>query len=114
MQLSKYLRKNDRGHAHWCQACLEMHILPSSWSFDGNVEKPTYSPSFRHSGIKTVKVDGKWTGEWVLDPQGNPVPEVCHYILTNGIINYCADCTHELAGKSVPMAELPDFYKDNE
>jgi hypothetical protein len=38
-------------------------------------------------------------------PHHNPeIPERrCHFIITNGQINYCGDCTHDLAGKSLPM-----------
>lgn len=114
MQVSKSLRKTNSGYMHWCVACEELHPLPNSWSFNGNLEKPTFTPSFKHTGIKTVKVNGKWTGEWVLDADGAPVPEVCHYILTDGVVNYCADCTHPYAGKSVLIAELPEFCRDED
>lgn len=56
-----------------------------------------------------MKEDGKWTGEWVRDAQGKPVPFVCHYILTNGILNFCGDSTHTLANKAVPLPELPEW-----
>jgi len=89
-----------------------MHPLPDSWQFNGNLERPTFTPSFRHSGHKTIKVDGKWTGEWVRGADGKPVPEVCHYILTDGILNFCGDCTHAMAGKSVPLPDLPPHVED--
>ena len=61
-------------------------------------------------------VDGKWVGEgkdaWLYDAQGNPIPHVCHYILTNGILNFCPDSTHALAGKLVPLPKLPEGYSD--
>lgn len=114
-QASKFLRKTERGYAHWCQACKEMHPLPSSWTFNGNVDCPTFSPSFKHEGLKTVKDEnGKWTGEWVLDANGNGIPEICHYILTDGIVHYCGDCTHDFKNRSVPIAELPEGYTDDE
>jgi hypothetical protein len=90
-----------------------MHRLPDGWTFDGNLESSTFSPSFRHSGMQTVKIDGKWTGEWVRDAAGEPVPFVCHYILTAGVLNFCGDCTHELAGKSVPLPRLPTGLTDD-
>lgn len=111
-QVSKFLRKTTQGHAHWCPACKEMHPLPDSWQFDGNVDSPTFTPSFKHEGMKTVRDEkGRWTGEWVMI-DGKPVPEVCHYILTRGILNFCGDCTHSMAGQSVPMAELPEWHQD--
>ena len=89
-----------------------MHALPDGWKFDGNLEEPTFTPSFRHSGVRKVNVNGKWTGEWVRDAAGNPIPHVCHYILTKGILNFCGDSMHALAGKSVPLPPLPKEMAD--
>lgn len=114
MQVSPYLRKTVGGHAHWCPGCKEMHTLPDSWQFNGNVNSPTFTPSFLHSGLKTIKDEnGAWTGEWEMK-DGKPIKDVCHYILTNGVMNFCGDCTHELSGKSVPLPELPKYYQDNQ
>jgi uncharacterized protein DUF6527 len=113
-QVSPYLRRSSGGYTHWCPGCLEMHRLPDSgWTFNGDLNKPTFQPSFKHTGVKTVKdKNGQWTGEWVLDANGKAIPDICHYILTNGILNFCSDCTHEMAGKPVPLPELPEFYRD--
>lgn len=112
-QVSKYLRKNENGYTHWCPACKEMHPLPDGWNFNGDVNKPTFTPSFKHDGVKTVRDElGRWTGDWVLDDQGKPVKEICHYILTDGILNFCSDCTHEFRGISIPLSELPEYYRD--
>lgn len=115
-QVSPYLRKTSEGYAHWCCACEEMHSLPHSWKFNGDVNKPTFSPSFNHSGIKRNMVGGKWVGEgkdaWLYDSQGKPIPTVCHYILTDGVLHYCGDCTHSLSGQSVSLPRLPADYAD--
>lgn len=112
-QVSSKLRRQTGGYAHWCPACEEMHNMPDSWTFDGNLEQPTYSPSFRHSGMQRINQDGKWTGEWARGADGKPLPWVCHYILTAGVLNYCGDCTHALAGKSVPLPDLPPELRDD-
>lgn len=78
----------------WCPACKQGHTLwvvrrsavPNPWQWDGNVEKPTVQPSLK---IEGVRFDGR--------------PYICHLVVTAGMLNYCADCTHELAGKTVPM-----------
>ena len=112
-QVSKYLRKTERGYVHWCPACKQMHTLPDGWTFNGDVNKPTFTPSFKTSGNQLVlDAGGNWTGEWRRDAQGNPIPYTCHYILTNGILNFCGDCTHSMANKSVPLPELPNGYRD--
>jgi hypothetical protein len=113
-QISPFLRKADygHGHCHWCPGCEEMHEIPDSWSFDGNVDAPTFSPSVKITGKQIIKLDGKWTGGWVRDGDGNTVDYCCHYILTAGILNFCADSTHALAGHVVPLPELPVGLRD--
>lgn len=114
-QVSPKLRKTSEGYAHWCSGCGEMHVLPNTWNFNGDLLQPTYTPSFKHGGMrKIVDAQGRWMGEWVRDALGKPVPHICHYILTAGILNYCGDSTHALAGKSVPLPDLPDFYSDSD
>lgn len=112
-QVSRKLRRVDRGFAHWCPGCEEVHILPDGWTFDGNLESPTFRPSFKHTGLKIVKLNGKWTGEWEHDAQGNTIPAICHYLVTGGQLQFCADCTHALAGKTVPLPLLPEGLTDD-
>jgi hypothetical protein len=90
-----------------------MHQLPDSWTFDSNLESPTFTPSFKHSGLQMIYANGKWTGEWKRDSAGNTIPFICHYVLTAGILNFCGDCTHTSAGKAVPLPMLPDGLIDN-
>jgi Family of unknown function (DUF6527) len=111
-QMSGKLRRTVRGYAHWCPACQEMHVIFDSWSFNGDLNAPTFSPSVKIGERLTVKKDGRWTGEWVRDANGNAVDQCCHYILASGIIHYCGDCTHALAGKQLPLPLLPEFLRD--
>lgn len=94
-QVSSKLRRAEGRYFHWCPGCKTMHPLPDRWQFDGNLEAPTFSPSFLHRGHFNDK-DG-----------------VCHYILTKGVLNFCGDSTHELAGQTVPLPDLPgeDIWK---
>lgn len=112
-QVSSKLRRSTEGYSWWCPACEEMHPLPDRWTFDGNLESPTFSPSFRHTGKQTTKVNGEWTGEWVRDANGNAVDWCCHYIVTAGQVAYCGDCTHAMAGQTIPMPPLPSFMRDD-
>jgi len=113
-QVSSVLRRVVGGYTHWCPACEETHSLPDGWNFDGNLESPTFTPSFKHECLKRVFVKGKWTGEWVRDASGSTVPVVCHYVLTSGVLNFQADCTHAFAGKSVPLPKLPEGLIDGD
>lgn len=110
-----YLRKTTRGHAHWCPGCGEAHSVPDSWFFNGSAERPTFGPSVKHTSSATrVIVDGEWTGEWKRDANGNPIPWCCHYFIENGEIKFCGDCTHDMAGKTVPLPEWPPTMREPE
>lgn len=91
-QVSRVLRRSEGRYFHWCPGCEEMHPLPDRWTFDGNLEAPTFSPSFKH----TLGGDGG----------------VCHYVLTAGQLHFCDDCTHKLAGQTVPLPALPEGLTD--
>lgn len=113
-QISPFLRKTERGYSHWCPACKEMHSLFDTWTFVNNdLSRPTFTPSFKHEGLKRIfTATGEWTGEWELNKFDRPIKYVCHYILTDGILNFCNDCTHDMKGKQVPLPQLPTFMQD--
>lgn len=96
-QVSSKLRRIQGAYTHWCPACNEMHPLPDSWKFNGNLESPTFNPSFKHEG-------------WI---NGKPIG-ICHYVLTNGQLNYQGDCTHAFAGKIIPLPVLPEELRDED
>jgi hypothetical protein len=83
------------GWAHWCPGCEELHRLPyveppaPGWTFDGNMEAPTFAPSFAHT----------------MGPPDRR--RSCHYILTAGVLDFQPDCSHALRGK-VPLPDIPD------
>jgi len=72
-----------------CPGCGMMHAVDGRWKFDGNFEAPTFSPSL----LMTMP-----------DPD-NPGKDIvrCHSFVRNGMVEFLADCTHEMAGKTVPM-----------
>lgn len=86
---------------HYCPGCGGMHLINTQrkndngaqWSFDGNMEEPTFAPS--------INID--------ITPEKGP-KTTCHYFIDNGRINYCNDSHHELAGKSVPLPEIPEPF----
>jgi hypothetical protein len=85
---------------YWCPGCGHAHSIPvgpgsgHSWTFDGNVESPTFSPSVRH---------------FHTNSQGEQITS-CHYHVQAGQMAYCGDCKHELNGKTVPMEDIPKDY----
>ena len=90
--------KHDNGSGastflFWCPACKAAHTYDTggqhrpNWTFDGNLESPTFTPSLRYlTGTK------------------------CHLFVTNGVIQYCGDCPHDMAGKSTPMVDIPEDW----
>ena len=91
-KVSPYLRRAEGRYMHWCPGCNRMHPLPDGWTFNGDVNRPTFTPSFKHT-----------IGQ---NPDGSFI--TCRYILTNGVLNFCNDCHHPLSGKPVPLPELPE------
>lgn len=72
-----------------CPGCKHNHSVPAvRWNWNGNLEKPTLSPSVRH-----------------FIPAGEHGPEqtICHYHLRNGVLEFCNDCQHELKGQKIPL-----------
>lgn len=81
------------------------------WTWNGDTEKPTFSPSVLVKSQKLVKdAEGNWLGEWERDAAGNLIPSVCHSFVTDGRIQFLSDCTHKLAGQTV---DLPDWRKNS-
>lgn len=105
-QVSKFLRSTKTGFIHYCPACDEAHHYvtdgPTKWSFNGNVDRPSFTPSMKISWGHFADPNYK-TEQGEEDLSG-----VCHYVLTDGQIAFCSDCTHSLAGQTVALPELPD------
>ncbi len=104
-QVSAVLRQWTGGYTWWCPGCKHAHSINvggtegPQWTFDGNLECPSFTPSVRHF-VPAQAPDPEW---W---PQGKPEETVCHYFITAGQIVYCGDCQHELNGQTVPMVRL--------
>lgn len=105
-QVSPKLRRGETAYFHWCPACDERHPLPDSWAFNGDLVRPSFTPSFKHTRHKYDS----------YTPEGRGIGErrtvTCHYILTDGVLNFCTDCTHALAGHAVPLPDLPAEARD--
>ena len=84
----------------FCQGCEDYHCFRvdhpagGNWQWNGDYARPTVTPS--------IKVTQPWG-----DP---PVDRVCHSFMTDGQIQYLADCTHALAGQTVPLRSLNGVY----
>lgn len=80
-----------------CPGCNQEHIFEHArWKFNGNLSKPTFSPSVRIT----------WTTDRETPEQKD---HCCHFNITDGMIAYCGDCTHGLSGQTI---ELPEFIEN--
>ncbi len=85
------------GYLFHCPGCGEDHMFTTNiearpqgvWSFNGDLDKPTFSPSLLVNG-------SKYKEDLVR----------CHSFVTDGEIQFLSDCDHGLAGRTV---ELPEW-----
>ena len=97
-----------------CPGCNETHEIsdkPGGWTFNGDFEKPTFSPSV------LVKVGHYCEGQTqppncvncnsqeTDDPWPWPC-SICHSFVEDGKIRFLNDCSHDLAGKTVELPEV--------
>lgn len=105
-KVSAYLLEWRGEYGHWCPGCEQTHWIATarpnrpSWSFNGDVNAPTFNPSVR------IQYEGPDAGQTDADGFRSP-PACCHYFLHAGQIQFCADSTHALAGQTVPLPLLP-------
>lgn len=100
--LSKLLRSVEGNRLmFYCPGCAWPHMIRvgdgtgPGWGYNGNADAPTFTPSV------LVTYDGSDAG---ID--GAP-PAICHSFVTDGQIQFLGDCTHAMAGQTVPLADYP-------
>ena len=103
------LRKTDTGYVFWCEGCSRLHHIwanddSKSWKFNGDLEKPTFSPSYLLTG--TVSLTDEQYDRIMAGENIEPTPLVCHSFIREGNIEYLGDCSHKLAGQTVPLMEI--------
>lgn len=97
------------GIAHWCPGCNQMHVIwialgngRPAWTWNGDMVRPTFQPSVRC--FSTYEKDSK-----AVIPNGG-TRTICHYFITDGNIEYCADSPHALSGQRVPLPDVPEGW----
>ncbi|MCY2967027.1 MAG: DUF6527 family protein [Planctomycetota bacterium] len=86
----------ENGRIHfWCPGCdAMMTVCPKRWSWNGDVDRPTLSPSILQT-IGPYPEGSKRAGQ----------KDVCHCFVRDGNIEFCGDCTHDKRG-TMPLPEL--------
>ncbi|MDW3682639.1 DUF6527 family protein [Cupriavidus sp. CV2] len=122
--LSKVLRDSPgNGLSFWCPGCDGPHRIQHGagdgprWGWNGDVERPTFTPS-----VLTWWDEPAAAGNpdelraQVARKRADPsyqipyVKKTCHSFVTDGRIQFLGDCTHALAGQTVPLAEFPEGW----
>ena len=100
----------------FCPGCGVAHfvnVLPYRdacpvWSWNGNRDTPTFSPSL------LVTWNGSKRGD--DDNQRHPHSEggkrVCHSFVVDGQWQFLGDCTHRLRGQTVPIPAFRYYEED--
>ena len=110
MRARGVLRTIEGDHVgFFCPGCQEMHVVrvppaAHAWGFNGNYDAPTFTPSILVTGTVPITEDEAvriMRGETV-----EPKPMRCHSFVTDGKIQFLADCTHALGGQTVPLEAL--------
>lgn len=95
------------GYSFYCPGCEYRHVFyvhqpyknkdgrELVWQFSGDMDKPSFTPSL-------VELTGSFAEPTFIDPPEIP-PTRCHLVMTNGVINFCGDCTHALASQAVEV-----------
>lgn len=123
--LSSKLRKwsdaasGQEGLIYWCQGCKTSHMIctngQSAWGWNGDVEKPVFSPSVLTTGARQLTDEEHeiYMRDGVLPPA-----ELirCHtFVGCNGAqpgeVIFLGDCNHELAGQVHPLPDLPESMR---
>jgi hypothetical protein len=117
-KVKQWVGDGKEGLFFWCPGCDEVHQIrtsPNGWTFNGDFENPTFSPSVLVTG---GHFDQGWKGpdcwcsynEKEIAAGREPSRfkcERCHSFVTNGQIQFLSDCSHHLVNQTVPLPPWP-------
>ena len=81
----------------WCPGCQQLHgvwvespnpMTNAQWSWNGNLYLPTFSPSILVRGTHGANFR-------------------CHSFVRDGVIEFCQDSEHRMAGQKMKLPEDP-------
>ena len=102
-----------------CPGCGQRHAVRtmpganggSTWGWNGSDERPTFTPSVlvRSGHYVTGPGSDCWCNLKQRTGRESPFRCVCcHSFVRDGMIEFLSDCTHELAGQTVPLPPVDD------
>lgn len=121
--LSRKLRNIEGGGlGYWCQGCDMLHQVRVGdgprprWGWNGDVEKPTFTPSVLvtwnqgEPPATTEDIRQKIRSGEIVQTK---VHKVCHTFVTDGRVQFLGDCTHQYAGQTLDLPDLPGEWRDD-
>lgn len=116
MNMSPILRRGADGSLFfWCPGCDSPHRVSTEgahrWSYNGNPLKPTFQPSLLVTSGHFVAgrpqpPDCSRCNDAAKDGEKTHCSR-CHSFIADGNIQFLADCTHGLAGQTLPIPAWP-------
>lgn len=110
------LKNSGENFAFHCPGCKQIHTVGRSWAFNGDHEKPTFTPSVLVRSGCHAPHHNPGDNCWCTYNASRPPEErssfscmTCHSFITDGKIQFLGDCTHELAGKTVDMLDIEEM-----
>lgn len=120
-KLRHWAGSGKEGLTFFCPGCNMAHTITTStggWEWNRDVHEPTFSPSVLVSGQDFTPAGQAEYDTWFAagcpplnGRKFDSAPTVCHSFVTDGLIQFLTDSTHELAGQTVPLADFPDYYQ---
>jgi hypothetical protein len=106
----KLKQTNDNRYLFYCEGCQMLHGVNNTWTFNNDFQKPTFSPSILVRGTQPITDEEHeliMIGKYI-----EPRRFVCHSFVTDGRIQYLNDCSHKLAGQTIELKEVEDWWED--
>lgn len=106
---------NGGGVRFLCPGCKDWHATDNRWVFDGDVEKPTLSPSVLVRSGHFISDYKEGDGCWCKYNAEHPNDKasfhcyLCHSFVRQGKIEFLEDCSHALAGQTVDLPPMEDW-----
>jgi len=106
--MAKLKRISEDTFKFHCPACGKEHVIkagakyspPYVWYFNGDINKPTFSPTVMARWGKYADPDwkepaepGNWSGK-------------CHFEIRDGKITFLKDSTHSMAEQTIDMPDV--------
>lgn len=85
----------------YCPGCGNHHYINDGWVFNGDLERPTITPSVK------ITMGPEYDPNTYMAKKGAK-NRICHFFIKEGKIQYLSDCFHELAGKTIDMVDLKE------